>query len=410
MAGGSLLDWLSGTQPAGMGAMSLPWPSRMRVAHQVVEGLVAMAARGSVHGALHPGNILLDGALHAKLVHGSITSLQVDTKSTESEATSNPSVTVIDSPFLSVAEANVPSVKGSWSLGSSAHMDPAGVSGGRPCVASDTYSLGIVLLQLLTGKADAKGLAKEVRRATATVPGLGARLTRLTFTQQEAVAALLDPYAGPWPMQSASALLSLAMACTDSRKRQRPDLKFHVLPCLAALARESAAWPLPTVGSLGSTNVRTASSLSTLTDGIPAVFLCPILREPMSNPVVVGGYECIVFVLTCKHSLDNFLAISIRCVAFPSASVVYLEKDFGLWSLFPMWFSCCFLCHVQASDGYTYERQAIQRWIDKAKSSGMIALSPMTNLPLLHDSIVPVHALRSEISAWMQAQSPTRSQ
>ena len=82
--GGSLLDWLRGTKPKGMARRSLPWPVRHKQAHEVAEGLVALGARGMLHGALHPGNIVLDRSLHARLVHAGIVPLLLRLRRTAS--------------------------------------------------------------------------------------------------------------------------------------------------------------------------------------------------------------------------------------------------------------------------------------------------------------------------------------
>uniref|UniRef100_A0A803M2J2 RING-type E3 ubiquitin transferase n=1 Tax=Chenopodium quinoa TaxID=63459 RepID=A0A803M2J2_CHEQI len=52
--------------------------------------------------------------------------------------------------------------------------------------------------------------------------------------------------------------------------------------------------------------------------------------------------------------------------------------------------------HV-AADGYTYEAEALQGWLDSDHDT-----SPMTNLQLEHCNLVPNHALRSAIQEWRQ--------
>jgi hypothetical protein len=64
---------------------------------------------------------------------------------------------------------------------------------------------------------------------------------------------------------------------------------------------------------------------------------------------------------------------------------------------------------VVAADGFTYERDAIQRWMDESMNSGLPTTSPMTNLPLNTSALVPVHALRAEIAAWQESSKPSDS-
>jgi hypothetical protein len=49
--------------------------------------------------------------------------------------------------------------------------------------------------------------------------------------------------------------------------------------------------------------------------------------------------------------------------------------------------------HV-ASDGYTYDRKAIELWLSTNDTS------PMTNLRLPNKSLIPNHSLRSAIMDW----------
>lgn len=54
---------------------------------------------------------------------------------------------------------------------------------------------------------------------------------------------------------------------------------------------------------------------------------------------------------------------------------------------------------VVASDGFTYEAEALKGWLDSGHDT-----SPMTNLklPLPHNNLLPDHALRSAIQEWLQ--------
>ncbi|XP_050204106.1 U-box domain-containing protein 33-like isoform X1 [Mercurialis annua] len=52
--------------------------------------------------------------------------------------------------------------------------------------------------------------------------------------------------------------------------------------------------------------------------------------------------------------------------------------------------------HV-AADGFTYEAEALRGWLDSGHEN-----SPMTNVKLTHNHLVPNHALRSAIQEWLQ--------
>lgn len=47
-----------------------------------------------------------------------------------------------------------------------------------------------------------------------------------------------------------------------------------------------------------------------------------------------------------------------------------------------------------ATDGYTYDRRAIEQWFEESDSS------PMTNLPFTDTSLTPNYTLLSAIMEW----------
>lgn len=53
--------------------------------------------------------------------------------------------------------------------------------------------------------------------------------------------------------------------------------------------------------------------------------------------------------------------------------------------------------HV-AADGYTYDRKAIEAWLQRTDTS------PMTNLPLPHKNLLPNYSLLSAILDWKSSQ------
>ena len=53
---------------------------------------------------------------------------------------------------------------------------------------------------------------------------------------------------------------------------------------------------------------------------------------------------------------------------------------------------------VVLADGHSYERAAIQQWLDAGRST-----SPMTNLRLTHRELTPNYSLRSAAMEWQAA-------
>jgi len=51
---------------------------------------------------------------------------------------------------------------------------------------------------------------------------------------------------------------------------------------------------------------------------------------------------------------------------------------------------------VVACDGYTYEKEAMKKWIDIQKTS------PMTGAPLANDTLTPNFVLKSMLKEWVE--------
>lgn len=285
MENGSLDDMLhhrrNGTPP-------LAWYDRIRIAWEVATAVAFLhSARPDpiIHRDLKPANILLDRNLASKVGDvGLSTAL----------------------PLRATGEGQHTMVKNTAPVGTFCYIDPEYQRTGAVSAKSDVYALGVVVLQLLTGRTSPLGLAHAVE--TALEDGGSA------FTD------ILDATGGKWPLEEAQELAVLALRCAEMRRRDRPGLHEHVLPALERIKD---------VAARAARLVRSASAAA----APPGHFLCPILQEVMVDPVV-------------------------------------------------------------ASDGYTYDRKAIEMWL------GMKDKSPMTNLRLQSRSLIPNHSLRSAIMDW----------
>ena len=83
---------------------------------------------------------------------------------------------------------------------------------------SDVYSLGIMLLQLLTAK-QPMGLAYYVEQAV----------------EEGKLIDMLDPAVPDWPLEEAMSLAKLSLQCAELRRKDRPDLGKEVMPVLNRL-------------------------------------------------------------------------------------------------------------------------------------------------------------------------------
>lgn len=190
MANGSLEDCLikRGNKPA------LSWQLRFRIAAEIGTGLLFLhqtKPEPLVHRDLKPGNILLDHNYVSKISDVGLARLV-------------PAVAENMTQCLMTATA-----------GTFCYIDPEYQQTGMLGVKSDVYSLGIILLQLLTGRTP-MGLAHHVDKA----------IEKDTFEE------MLDPAVPDWPVEEALSLAKLAIQCAELRRKDRPDLGTVVLPSL----------------------------------------------------------------------------------------------------------------------------------------------------------------------------------
>ncbi|GKA40904.1 U-box domain-containing protein kinase family protein [Tanacetum coccineum] len=245
--------------------------------------IIFLHSCGIIHGDLKPDNILLDKNLVTK-----VSDLGISRVLSGQEFSNNNTSICRTDP------------KGTFM-----YMDLEFLSTRELTSKSDTYSFGVILLRLLTGK-PALGLTREVKCAL----------------NEKKLKNILDPAAGDWPFVQAHQLAVLAMNCCDMNRQNMPDLASEVWRVLEPMGVSCGLF-LFRVGSEGQSQ-------------IPHYFVCPIFQETMQDPVV-------------------------------------------------------------ATDGFTYEAEAIKGWLDSGHNT-----SPMTNLELANSNLVPNHALRSAIQEWLQ--------
>ncbi|KAL9235562.1 hypothetical protein vseg_010310 [Gypsophila vaccaria] len=203
MANGSLDDRLfcRGKTPP------LCWQVRFRIAAEVATGLHFLhqtKPEPLVHRDLKPANILLDRYFVSKIGDVGLARLVP------------PSVADHITQYCMTSAA-----------GTFCYIDPEYQLTGMLGVKSDVYSLGVVLLQILTARPP-MGLAHQVDCA----------IERGTFPE------ILDPLVPDWPIEEALCLAKIAIQCAEMRRKDRPDLGKEVLSVLNKL-RDFADDSLP---------------------------------------------------------------------------------------------------------------------------------------------------------------------
>ncbi|KAK6147478.1 hypothetical protein DH2020_018390 [Rehmannia glutinosa] len=200
MANGSLEDRLfrRGNTPV------LPWQVRFRIAAEIGTGLLFLhqtKPEPLVHRDLKPGNILLDRNFVSKISDVGLARL------------------VPPSVADTVTQYRMTSTAGTF-----CYIDPEYQQTGMLGIKSDVYSLGVMLLQIVTAKSP-MGLTHHERA-----------IEKGTFAQ------MLDPQVPDWPVEEALSFAKLALKCAELRRKDRPDLGTVVLPelnRLRALAEET---------------------------------------------------------------------------------------------------------------------------------------------------------------------------
>lgn len=194
MENGSLEDRLfrRGNSPP------LSWRKRFEIAAEIATALSFLhqaKPEPLVHRDLKPANILLDKNYVSKISDVGLARLVP----------------------ASVAD-NVTQYHMTSAAGTFCYIDPEYQKTGMLSTKSDIYSLGIMLLQIITARPP-MGLAHHVSRA----------ISRGTLKD------VLDPVVPDWPLEEAQAFATLSLKCAELRKRDRPDLGKDVVPQLIRL-------------------------------------------------------------------------------------------------------------------------------------------------------------------------------
>ncbi|CAN6452646.1 unnamed protein product [Victoria cruziana] len=236
LANGSLEDRLlrRGNSPP------LSWQLRFRISVEIATGLLFLhqtKPEPLVHRDLKPANILLDRNFVSKISDVGLARL------------------VPPSVADHVTQYRMTSAAGTF-----CYIDPEYQQTGMLGIKSDIYSLGIMLLQIITGKPP-MGLTHQVERA----------LDKGTLKD------ILDPAVPDWPVEQATTYAKLALKCAELRRKDRPDLDSVILPELKKL------------GDLAEENMTTYMFARNITS--PTNSAISLSQEVISDPQMLSGYS-----------------------------------------------------------------------------------------------------------------------
>ncbi|XP_062218582.1 U-box domain-containing protein 34-like [Phragmites australis] len=228
---GSLEDQLFNNK----GQQPLHWFLRFHIIFEVSCGLAFLHSRNPepiVHRDLKPANILLDKNYVGKIG---------------------------DVGFAKLISDLVPDWQTEYRetivAGTLYYMDPEYQQTGTVRPKSDVFALGVVILQLLTGRRP-NGLIVSAENAI--------RNGRLPD--------ILAKFQTDWPAAEAEMLTKLGLRCTALKCRDRPDLESEVLPKLDEILHR----------------ITSAVTLRNPMLSVPSHFICPITQELMEDPHVAA--------------------------------------------------------------------------------------------------------------------------
>ncbi|GJY07293.1 U-box domain-containing protein 35-like protein isoform X2 [Tanacetum coccineum] len=177
---------------------SMPWQIRFSIAADIATGLLFLhqaKPEPLVHRDLKPGNILLDCNYVCKIADVGLARL------------------VPSSIADSVTQYHMTSAAGTF-----CYIDPEYQQTGQLGVKSDVYSLGVMLLQVITARPP-MGLTHIVGQA----------ISKGNFVD------VLDPTVPDWPVEEALTFANVALMCAKLMKKDRSDLGSFILPELDKL-------------------------------------------------------------------------------------------------------------------------------------------------------------------------------
>ncbi|KAK7352552.1 hypothetical protein VNO80_17975 [Phaseolus coccineus] len=177
----------------------ISWKKRFEISAEIATALLFLHQNKPepiVHRDLKPSNILVDRNYVSKIGDVGLARL------------------VPPSVADTVTQYHMTSAAGTF-----CYIDPEYQQTGMLTPKSDIYSLGIMLLQIITAKPP-MGLAHQVRKAV----------------EKGRLEEVLDPVITDWPMEEALSYAKLALKCVQLSKKDRPNLATELLPELNRLS------------------------------------------------------------------------------------------------------------------------------------------------------------------------------
>jgi tetratricopeptide (TPR) repeat protein len=270
-------------------------PRSLKITRGICDGLVAAHAAGVVHRDLKPANVMVDRADDALITDFGIARLTTDRHAelagTELESPATPAPVGFGYSGLT----RVGSV-----VGTIEYMPPEQARGAAITERADVYSLGLILYDLLTGRARLKNaqsaMAELEARKLAPPPGVRSLFPEVPAALDAVITRCLQP--DPAQRFKSSAELAAALARLDNTGHLLPVQRTIGLPrvlaaAAVALAAIGTAWwyfrPPP----------------------------APVAHDPVS--VVIADLDNLTGDPTFDHTLEPVLKLSLETAEFITA-------------------------------------------------------------------------------------------
>ncbi|MDQ3887101.1 MAG: serine/threonine protein kinase [Actinomycetota bacterium] len=279
--------------------VSLPVATVAELGAQLASTLAYVHARGVIHRDIKPANVLLDEQNHPLLADFGIALLVDVTRVTLTGAT----------------------------VGTAAYMAPEQVRGELVDPAADVFSLGLVLLEALTGRREYPGTSVEsacarLHRAPAVPDNLPAGLT---YTLRRMTA--IEPAERPTSAAAASELQAAAIELHGGPATVHTELVTELPGEPMQPARPSKQWRRVVLAGAASGVVLTAgllglTALDSTTDGVigiaspPPTTVAPLPAPPTGPPLSVAP---LMAPMMSVQATGTPLAVAVPVAAPPAA-------------------------------------------------------------------------------------------